>query len=92
MGRYFHDILIAVSTIIIVTRLAIESTSTQTLLLTGLKLFLAIPGLMISTMIYLTVIESITSSRILVEYRKRRYQVLKQREEQRKRSMELERK
>jgi len=63
-------ILITATTILLIMRLAFERTSGQTLLLAGLKLLIAIPGLMISTLIFIMIYEEIIIKRTIAQFRK----------------------
>ena len=63
-------ILITATTILLIMRLAFERTSGQTLLLAGLKLLIAIPGLMISTLIFIMIYEEVIIERTIAGFKR----------------------
>jgi len=59
LRKRLTGILITATTILILFRLAVERTSGQTLLVALLKFLIAVPGLMISTLIFMVIYEKI---------------------------------
>lgn len=79
-GFYIHKglkerlvgILITATTIIFILRLALERVSTQIFILAGLKLLIALPGLLLSSIVFIMVFEKIIVKNTFNEFRKQR--------------------
>lgn len=70
MRRRLTGLLITATTILVIVRLAFERLSQHILLLAGLKFLIALPGLMLSTLIFIMIYEDIIMQNTIIEFKK----------------------